>query len=48
MQRYPEIGRNLEISKLLGPDETKDILKVADEFLESWNAENRASDAEEA
>ncbi len=43
MQRYPEIGRNLEISKLLGPDETNEILRVADEFLESWNTENSIS-----
>ncbi len=43
MQRYPEIGRNLEISKLLGPDETNEILRVADEFLESWNTESSIS-----
>jgi len=35
-QRYPEIGKNIEISKMIGEDEKNQILTVADEFLKLW------------
>ena len=42
-QRYPEIGKNLEISKVLDDDAKKSILSVADEFLKIWDSEHSTS-----
>ena len=42
-QRYPEIGKNLEISKVLDDDAKKSILSVADEFLKVWDSEHSTS-----
>ncbi len=36
-QRYPEIGKNIEISRLLGDDSKNQILNVADEFKRLWD-----------
>ena len=36
-QRYPEIGKNIEISRLLGDDSKNQILNVADEFKKLWD-----------
>ena len=36
-QRYPEIGKNIEISRMLGDDARAEIITVAEEFLKLWN-----------
>ena len=36
-QRYPEVGKNIEISRLLDDDSKNQILNVADEFKKLWD-----------
>ena len=47
-QRYPEIGKNLEISKVLDDDAKKSILSVADEFLKIWDSEHKSAESTSA
>ena len=47
-QRYPEIGKNLEISKVLDDDAKKSILTVADEFLKIWDSEHKSTESTSA
>ena len=47
-QRYPEIGKNLEISKVLDDDAKKSILAVADEFLKLWDSEHKSTESTSA
>ena len=47
-QRYPEIGKNLEISKILDDDAKKSILSVADEFLKLWDSEHKSTESTSA
>ncbi|MBP3805962.1 MAG: F0F1 ATP synthase subunit alpha, partial [Oribacterium sp.] len=35
-QRYPEIGKNIEISRMIGDDARNEIITVAEEFLKMW------------